>query len=335
MVLNDSRGRPLRDLRLSVTDRCNFRCGYCMPKTAFGPDHPFLRRSDLLRYEEIERLAGLLVDLGVRKIRLTGGEPLLRRDLPDLVSRLAAIEDVDDLSLTTNGVLLAGQAAGLARAGLQRVTVSLDSVDDATFRRMIDADVPVDTVLAGIDAARAAGLAPIKINAVVRRGVNDDTIVDLARHFQGTGCVVRFIEYMDVGTTNGWRLDQVVTGEEILARLRTAFDLRPVEPAYPGEVARRYEDAAQGFELGIITAVSRPFCRTCTRLRLSPDGHLFTCLFASDGLDLRGPLREGVTDAGLRDRVARLWAGRVDRYSEQRAGATAGLPRIEMSYIGG
>ena len=306
-----------------------------MPKEAFGPEHRFLERKEILTYEEIERIVRIFVDLGIKKVRLTGGEPLLRRDLPRLVELLSALEGLEDLSLTTNGLLLVEQAAALKAAGLTRVTVSLDSLDDAVFRRMNDVDIPVAAVLNGIDAAERAGFSPIKINAVVRRGVNDHTIVDLARRFRDSPHVVRFIEFMDVGTTNGWRLDQVVTGKEILQRLAGAFRLEPVEPAYRGEVARRYREPGGGGEIGLITSVSQPFCGDCTRARLSPEGKLFTCLFATSGTDLRGLLRAGSTDDSLRKAISGVWKRREDRYSEIRSTSTPALPRIEMSYIGG
>ena len=335
MALRDQLDRPVRDLRISVTDRCNFRCDYCMPKEVFGRDYPFLEREALLSYEEITRLARVFVGLGVRKLRLTGGEPLVRRQLPRLVAMLSAIDGVADLALTTNGVLLAEQAEALYAAGLRRVTVSLDSLDDAVFRAMNDVGVSVDPVLAGIEAAERAGLAPIKINAVVQRGVNDHTLVDLARRFRGTGHVVRFIEYMDVGTTNGWRLDKVVPAKEIVARIDSAFRLEPVAPVVPGEVAKRWRYVDGAGQIGMITSVTEPFCGGCTRARLSADGSLYTCLFASTGHDLRAPLRSGATDDELAAVITSVWQGRADRYSEIRSAETAGRNRIEMSYIGG
>lgn len=335
MMLHDSRGRPLRDLRISVTDRCNFRCSYCMPKDAFGPTHQFLARRELLTYEEIQQVATVFIDLGIKKIRLTGGEPLLRRDLPQLIGMLSSLPGLDDLSLTTNGFLLGNQARALRDAGLGRLTVSLDSLDDAVFRRMNDVDISVDAVLSGIHAAERAGFTTIKINAVVRRGINDHDLVDLARHFQGRGHILRFIEFMDVGSTNGWRLDQVMSGQEILQALADSLPLIPLEPAYQGEVARRYRYAEGGGEIGIITAVSRPFCSDCTRARLSPEGKLFTCLFATSGTDLRAPLRDSTSSDDLRETIVSTWQRRDDRYSEDRARSTPALPRIEMSYIGG
>jgi cyclic pyranopterin phosphate synthase len=305
-----------------------------MPREAFGSSYRFLPRSEILSFEEIERVAGVFARLGARKIRLTGGEPLLRHELPELVRRLAAATHLD-LALTTNGSLLAEHAAALAAAGLGRVSVSLDSLDDEVFRRMNDVHFPVARVLAGLAAAEAAGLAPIKLNAVIRRGVNEESIVPLVEHFRGTGHVVRFIEYMDVGATNRWRLDDVVPAAEILERLRARFPLEPVEPGYRGEVARRWRLTDGSAEIGVIASVTAPFCGDCTRARLSADGRLFTCLFAAEGHDLRGPLRAGADDAGLEALVRAAWAGREDRYSELRAGIAVRPTRIEMSYIGG
>ncbi|MEA2670581.1 MAG: 3,8-cyclase [Chloroflexota bacterium] len=327
--------RPLRDLRVSVTDRCNFRCTYCMPKGVYGRDFRFLPRPELLSFEEITRLVRVFVESGVRKVRLTGGEPLLRRDLPTLVGQIAAIEGVEDLALTTNGVLLARHARALRDAGLGRVTVSLDSVDDAVFRTMNDRDVPVARVVEGIDAAVEAGLAPPKLNAVIRRGVNDAGVLDLARFARERGCVLRFIEFMDVGTTNGWRLEEVVPAAELVARVDAEMPLEAAAPSYRGEVAGRYRYRDGGGELGIISSVTEPFCTDCTRARLSADGRLYTCLFATEGHDLRGPLRAGASDAQLGDLVAGAWGRRRDRYSEARSELTAGVRRIEMSYIGG
>ncbi len=330
----DRLGRPVRDLRVSVTDRCNFRCRYCMPREVFGPDHPFLPRAEILSFEEIARVARVFAERGVKKVRLTGGEPLLRRDLPELVRMLAAIPGVE-LALTTNGALLERLAPALAGAGLDRVTVSLDSLDDAVFRRMNDVDFPVAKVLAGIDAALAAGLAPVKVNAVVHRGVNDHTVVDLARRFHGTGVAMRFIEYMDVGASNGWRLDDVVPGDEVVRRIDAELPLEPLPPRYPGEVARRFRYRDGGGEVGIVTSVTRPFCGDCTRARLSADGHLYTCLFATAGTDLRGILRGGAGDDALGELIDRVWRAREDRYSEIRTAATAAAPKVEMSFIGG
>lgn len=331
----DELARPLRDLRLSVTDRCNFRCPHCMPRERFGADHAFLEREELLSFEELTRLTRVLVGLGVRKVRLTGGEPLLRRDLHRLVEGLAGLEGVADLALTTNASLLASQAERLAAAGLGRVTVSLDALDDPTFAMMADTRVPVATVLEGIEAAEAAGLGPVKVNAVVRRGRNEHAIEDLADWGRRTGRTVRFIEYMDVGATNGWRMDEVVPAEEILARLRRRFALEPVAAEAASEVAERWRHADGAAELGVIASVTRPFCRDCTRARVSAIGELYTCLFAAAGTDLRGPMRDGVDDDQLAARVAAIWSGRRDRYSEQRAEGTPTHRKVEMSYIGG
>ena len=335
MSVRDTLDRPLRDLRVSVTDRCNFRCVYCMPKEVFGPSFQFLDREELLTYEEIVRLARLFIAHGVEKIRVTGGEPLVRRDLPLLIEQLAALEGLRDLTLTTNGALLPAQAGPLREAGLERVTVSLDSLDDATFRAMNDVDVGVDVVLAGIDAAREAGLWPIKVNAVVKRGLNDEGIVDLARYFHGTGVILRFIEYMDVGTTNGWVLDHVVPAAEIVERIDAELPLEPLDPNYRGEVAQRYRYRDGGGEMGVITSITQPFCGDCTRGRLSPEGQLYTCLFAASGFDLRALLRGGFTDEEVADAIARVWRIRDDRYSDLRTEATHELKRVEMSHIGG
>jgi cyclic pyranopterin phosphate synthase len=335
MTLFDAMQRPLRDLRISVTDRCNFRCTYCMPKEVFGPQYQFLPREDLLTYEEIARLARIFVAHGVEKIRLTGGEPLVRRDLDRLVAQLAAIPGLKDLTLTTNGSLLRTQARKLKDAGLERITVSLDSVDDAIFTRMNDVGVPVAQVLDGIAAAAEAGLSPIKINAVVQRGVNDDAIVDLAAHFRGTGHIVRFIEFMDVGATNGWKLDQVVTGREIVDRINAVFPIEPAEANYRGEVAKRWRYLDGGGEIGVITSISEPFCGDCTRARLSPEGELYTCLFGTKGHDFRTLLRSGQSDAEIAAFLASVWHIRQDRYSEIRSEDTIGLRKVEMSHIGG
>jgi GTP 3',8-cyclase len=332
-VTLDRLGRPLRDLRISVTDRCNFRCVYCMPKEVFGREYRFLPRSELLTFEEIERLARAFAALGVEKIRITGGEPLLRRDLEQLVALLAGIEGLD-LTLTTNGALLPQKARALADAGLRRITVSLDSLDDDVFRAMNDVDFPVARVLAGIDAAAAAGL-PVKVNVVVKRGLNEDSIVELARHFRGTGHTVRFIEYMDVGHTNGWRMDDVVPAAEIVAAIDREHPLEPVEPSYRGEVARRWRYRDGGGELGVIASVTQPFCGDCTRARISAEGKLYTCLFALRGHDLRALVRSGAGEAELRETLAAVWGRRTDRYSELRSAATEELPKVEMSYIGG
>lgn len=331
----DRLGRRIHDLRVSVTDRCNFRCTYCMPREVFGPGFRFLPRAELLTFEEITRLVGLLVPEGVRKVRLTGGEPLLRRDLDRLVAQLATIAGIEDLTLTTNGSLLERHAAALAAAGLRRITVSLDSLDDAVFARLNDVAVPVATVLAGIAAAERAGLAPIKVNMVVRRGVNEESILPMARHFRERGHILRFIEYMDVGTTNGWRLDEVVPMEEIVARIDAELPLEPVPAAYLGEVAGRFRYRDGSGEIGVIASVTRPFCGDCTRLRLTAEGELYTCLFGGTGHDLRGPVRAGEDDAALRARVRAIWTAREDRYSELRAAGVATGPRVEMSQIGG
>ena len=329
----DTRGRRLHDLRISVTDRCNFRCVYCMPKDVFGRDYPFLPQDALLSFEEIARIARTFAGLGVEKIRLTGDEPLLRRHVERLVAMLAGLPV--DLTLTTNGALLARKAKALADAGLKRVTVSLDALDDATFRAMGDTDTPVAQVLDGIEAASRAGLAPVKVNAVVRRGMNEHAILDLARHFRGTGHIVRFIEYMDVGATNGWRMDDVVPAAEIVERIGREFPLEPVDPNYAGEVAERWRYRDGAGEIGVIASVTQAFCRDCTRLRLSTDGKLYTCLFATEGHDLRALLRGGAEDATIARAAAAVWRGRADRYSELRTAATPRERRIEMSYIGG
>mgnify|MGYP001167494059 CR=1 FL=1 len=331
----DSLGRPLRDLRISVTDRCNFRCTYCMPKEVFGRDFRFLQPAALLTFEEIERLARIFVAHGVEKIRLTGGEPLVRHGLETLVGKIAAIEGLADLTMTTNGSLLAPRARSLREAGLRRLTVSLDSLDDGVFRAMNDVDFPVARVLAGIDAASAAGFEGIKINCVVKRRVNEDTIVELARRFKGTGHIVRFIEYMDVGSTNGWRLDDVVPAREVVARLGRAFGVEPLAPNYAGEVAQRYRYADGSGEFGVIASVTQPFCRACSRARLSSEGLLYTCLFATVGHDFRAPLRAGKPDEDIAAMLRGVWHVRADRYSELRTADTVKLPKVEMSHIGG
>jgi cyclic pyranopterin phosphate synthase len=331
----DTRGRRLHDLRISVTDRCNFRCVYCMPRAVFGPDHAFLPRAELLGFEEIERLVRLFTRLGVEKVRLTGGEPLVRRDLPELVARLAAIPGVRDLTLTTNGVLLPQHARALADAGLHRVTISLDADDDETFERMNDARVPVSAVMAGLDAAEAAGLGPIKLNMVVKRGWNEHAILPMARRFRGTGRILRFIEYMDVGHSNGWRLDEVVSADQILATIGAEFGYEPMPPTHPGEVSERYRYTDGAGEFGVIASVSRPFCGACTRARVSADGQLYTCLFATRGHDLRALLRDGATDEAILSDLRTVWRARDDRYSELRSEETVDLPKVEMSYIGG
>src|SRR2546425_2000871 len=331
--LLDTFGRPLQTLRISITDRCNFRCVYCMPKEVYGRDHVFLERKELLSFEEIARVTAVFAQLGVRVVRITGGEPLVRRNVEDLVELLHAIPGLD-LAMTTNGSLLPQKAEALARAGLDRVTVSLDSVDDATFRALNDVDFPVQKVLDGIDAAAAAGLR-VKVNAVVKRGANDHRIVALAEHFPGTGHLLRFIEYMDVGHTNGWRLDDVVSSEEIVAKIDAVWPLEPLPLARKDETARtwRYRDGAG--EIGVIASVTKPFCGGCSRARLSAEGRLHTCLFALKGHDLRAPLRLGATDEELAELLRGIWSRRTDRYSELRSAETAGLPKVEMSYIGG
>lgn len=334
-MLRDTLERSIHDLRISVTDRCNFRCTYCMPKEVFGREYQFLERAELLTYEEIVRLVRIFTALGVKKVRLTGGEPLVRHELPRLIKSLSDIPGLQDLTLTTNGRLLPVQAAALREAGLRRVTVSLDTLDDDLFRAMNDVDVPVQAVLDGISAAARVGLAPIKINAVVERGVNDHTIVDLARRFHGTGHIVRFIEYMDVGTSNGWRLEHVVSAREIIERINAELPIEPMEANYPGEVARRWRYTDGGGEIGVITSISAPFCGACTRARLSAEGQLYTCLFATHGHDLRGALRSGATDEEISATIASVWRSRDDRYSEQRTAETGEREKIEMSYIGG
>ena len=349
-IMRDTRGRPLRDLRISVTDRCNFRCSYCMPKEIFNSEYTWLPHSALLSFEEITRLARVFVGHGVHKLRLTGGEPLLRKGLETLIEQLAALRTPDgaplDITLTTNGSLLARKAAVLKAAGLNRVTVSLDSLDDPTFRAMNDVDFPVADVLAGIEAARAAGLGPVKVNMVVKRGTNDAQILPMARHFRGSGIVLRFIEYMDVGATNGWRMDEVLPSAEVVQRLQAEFPLVPLQASAPGETAERWgyagadgrHDPALG-EVGFISSVTQAFCGDCNRARLSMEGKLFLCLFASQGYDLRTLLRDGADDAAIDAALAAIWQGRSDRYSELRASlppdVQQAVRRVEMSYIGG
>ncbi len=339
-TLLDGLHRPLRDLRISVTDHCNLRCTYCMPREIFNEHHTFLPRDELLSFEEIERLVCLFTRLGVRKIRLTGGEPLLRRGIERLIEKLACLQTVDgrplEVALTTNGVLLARRAQTLKDAGLSRVTVSLDGLSDATFRRMSDSNVAVATVLSGIDAAQSAGLGPVKVNMVVKRGVNEREIVPMAEHFRQTGVVLRFIEFMDVGCTNGWRMDDVVSAREILDCIAERFPIEQSGANYGGEVAERWRYTDGAGELGVIASVTQAFCHECTRARLSTDGKLYTCLFASDGLDLRAPLRQGASERVLAHLMADRWVRRSDRYSEQRHVAGGrGYGKIEMSYIGG
>ena len=335
----DRLDRVLRDLRISVTDRCNFRCVYCMPKEVFGKDYPYLAHDQLLSFEEIARMARIFVAQGIEKIRLTGGEPLLRRNIERLIEMLAAIklpngENVE-LTLTTNGSLLAKKARALKDAGLRRVTVSLDALDDETFMAMNDADFPVAKVLSGIDAADASGLAPVKINMVVKRGVNEHSILPMARRFKGTGHVLRFIEFMDVGATNGWRMNDVIPSSEVIRMIDAHLPLAPVDPNYPGEVAERWRYRDGSGEIGVISSVTQAFCRSCTRARISTEGMLYTCLFATSGYDFRALLRGGKPDAEIRAAIAAVWAARDDRYSEIRSAQTAQERKIEMSYIGG
>ncbi|MCK9985057.1 MAG: GTP 3',8-cyclase [Azoarcus sp.] len=332
--LLDKRGRTVHDLRISITDRCNFRCIYCMPREVFGADHAFLARKELLSFEEITRVARLFAARGVRKIRITGGEPLLRKHVENLIAQLAEIPDVE-LTLTTNGVLLPKLAGVLRAAGLHRVTVSLDAIDDATFRMMNDADYPVAAVLKGIAAAEEAGFGPIKVNMVVKRGVNDHCVTDMARHFRGTGHILRFIEFMDVGCSNGWEMSAVVPSREIIERIHRVFPVEQIEPNYTGEVAERWRYSDGGGEIGVISSVTQAFCSTCTRIRLSTEGKLYTCLFAQSGHDLRTLLRAGASDSELDRAIATVWQHREDRYSEIRTANTKGLQKIEMSYIGG
>lgn len=332
-TLRDTRGRSVRDLRISVTDRCNFRCVYCMPKTVFGRDYPFLPRAEILSFEEIARIAGAFVRQGVSKIRLTGGEPLLRRSIERLIEMLARL-DVE-LTLTTNGSTLARKAKALRDAGLDRVTVSLDSLDEQVFRAMNDVDFPVAAVLEGIEAARVAGLGPIKVNAVIKRSVNRDSILPLARNFKGSGHIVRFIEYMDVGATNGWSLEEVVPSPEVVRMIDRETPIEPVDPNYPGEVAERWRYRDGSGELGVISSVTQAFCGGCTRIRLSTDGQLYTCLFAARGHDLRRLLRAGRSDEDIEAVIGTIWRQRADRYSEIRTAETAALRKVEMSYIGG
>ena len=345
-LLSDTLGRPLRDLRISVTDRCNFRCSYCMPKEVFDKDYTYLPHASLLSFEEITRLARQFVAHGVRKIRLTGGEPLLRKNLEALVAQLAALRTPDgqplDITLTTNASLLARKAQALKDAGLQRVTVSLDGLDDAVFRRMNDVDFPVADVLRGIDAAQAAGLGPVKVNMVVKRGTNAQEILPMARHFQGTGVVLRFIEYMDVGATNGWRMDDVMPSAQVIEHIHAQMPLVPLQASVPGETAERWAYADGSGEIGVISSVTQAFCGDCNRARLSTEGQLYLCLFANRGHDLRSLLRGGASDADITSAIGHIWQGRSDRYSELRGTlpadttpGSAATRRVEMSYIGG
>jgi len=336
-ILRDRLDRPLRDLRISVTDRCNFRCTYCMPAELFGEAYTFLPREEILSFEEIERLVGLMVPMGVNKVRITGGEPLLRHGLHELVRDLKAIPGVDDIALTTNASLLGRMAGQLRREGLGRLTISLDSLDPAVFSQMNGDKLSLQRVLDGIEAAEAAGFDAMKINCVVQKGVNDHTLVALARHFKGSGHIVRFIEFMDVGTKNGWQLDQVLSAHEIFGLIDSEMPLEPAPPNYPGEVARRFRYRDGDGEIGIITSVSKPFCGECSRARLTTDGQLVTCLFASGGSDLRAPLRAGASDDELREQIRGIWSGRSDRYSEERTEQLGNQrpERVEMYQIGG
>ncbi len=335
-TVSDTFGRRLRDLRISVTDRCNFRCCYCMPRDVFGADFAFMKSSELLTFEEITRLTRLFAGLGVRKVRLTGGEPLLRHGIEQLVEQLREIDGIEEVAMTTNGSLLAKRVHMLRDAGLGRVTVSLDSLDPEIFRAMSDVKIPLDRVIEGIAAAADAGLNPVKINTVVKRGVNDGQgLLDLAAFGREHGYVVRFIEFMDVGATNGWQLEEVVPAAEIVDTINAAWPIEPLDPNYVGEVAARYRYLDGSGEVGVITSITQPFCGTCTRARLSAKGELYTCLFAGIGHDLRGPLRDGATDDELLQRITGVWKARTDRYSAERTTATVGLPKVEMSYIGG
>lgn len=333
--VRDELNRPLQDLRISVTDRCNFRCTYCMPKEVFGRDFQFLPSADLLTFEEITRLARIFIANGVEKLRITGGEPLVRRDLEKLIAMLAPLPGLKDLTLTTNGSLLSKKAQALKDAGLNRVTVSLDSLDNTVFQAMNDVSFPVERVLEGLEAARTAGLGPIKINMVVKRGMTDGSVLDMARYFHGTGYILRFIEYMDVGASNGWRMDDVVPAAEIIRTIDAELPLEPAEANYTGEVASRYRYLDGGGEIGIISSITQPFCATCTRARLSPEGQLYTCLFGSAGHDFRSMLRSGKTDVELSAFIGKVWRRRSDRYSEIRTLETAGRAKVEMSHIGG
>ena len=331
----DTLGRPLRDLRISVTDRCNFRCVYCMPREVFGPDFQFLDRDELLTYEEIVRFAKIAVESGVEKIRITGGEPLVRRGLPLLIENLKKLEGLKDLTLTTNGALLTELASPLYDAGLGRITVSLDSLDEDVFREMTDSTVSVQTILNGIEEAQKVGLTPIKINVVVKRGVNEQSIVPIARYFKDLGHIVRFIEFMDVGNTNAWSLEKVVPAQEILEAINSELPIEPIPANYRGEVAQRYRYLDGAGEFGVITSITQPFCGDCTRARLSPEGELFTCLFGSKGYDFRSLLRTDGSDDQIKQKLASLWGRRTDKYSELRTAATQDLIRVEMSHIGG
>ncbi|MBN2500482.1 MAG: GTP 3',8-cyclase MoaA [Anaerolineales bacterium] len=335
MGVQDTFGRPLRDLRISVTDRCNFRCQYCMPKEIFGRSFKFIPHEQIMRFEEIERLVRIFVDHGVRKVRLTGGEPMVRRDIETLVEMLANVPGVEDLAMTTNGSFPLKRVQSLKDAGLKRMTVSLDALDDATFKQMNDVDFPVQPVLDWIDAAAEAGLNPLKVNMVIKRGVNEDNILPMARYFREKGHILRFIEYMDVGTANGWRLDDVVPAGEIVQRINAEMPIEPADPNYRGEVANRWRYKDGGGEIGVIASVTQAFCGTCTRARLSATGSLYTCLFAVEGHNLRDLMRAGATDAELSEVIGGIWTNRTDRYSQLRSESTIDLPKIEMFYIGG
>jgi cyclic pyranopterin phosphate synthase len=335
-LITDTFNRPFRDLRISVTDRCNFRCTYCMPAEIYGDRYEFLPRADLLTFEEIARLVRIMVKLGAEKVRLTGGEPLVRNNVEGLVAMLSEVDGVDDLTMTTNGYLLADRAQALKDAGLQRVTVSLDTLDEEVFKRMNGREFGTRRVLEGIEAAQRVGLSPIKVNSVVQRGVNDHTLVELARFCKDRGYILRFIEYMDVGNLNGWKLDHVVSADEIVARIDAEMPLEPIESNYKGEVALRYRYRDGGGEIGLIASVTKPFCGDCTRMRLSPEGSIYTCLFTNVGVDLRGPMRDGATDDDLEKLLRGTWSKRTDRYSEERSSMTEPLrDKVEMYHIGG
>ena len=332
----DTLGRGVRDLRISVTDRCNFRCVYCMPKALFGSDHAFLPRKELLTFEEITRIASAFAQNGVRKLRITGGEPLVRKEIENLIHSLAGIDGIEDISLTTNGSLLTpAKAEALKQSGLSRVTISLDAINDVVFSKINDVKFPVSRVLEAVENAQAADLGPVKVNMVVAKGMNEEEILPMAKYFRNSGAILRFIEYMDVGTSNGWKLDQVISAQQIVDEIKKEFPLEPESAQYNGEVAKRWRYQDGTGELGVITSVTQPFCADCTRARLSAEGQLYTCLFATKGYDLRHLLRSGLTDSTLLDCIGELWSQRSDRYSELRSSATVALPKIEMSYIGG
>ena len=334
--LVDTLSRPIHDLRISVTDRCNFRCTYCMPKEVFNSEYKYLRRDDLLTFEEITRITTIFASLGVRKLRLTGGEPLLRKNLSSLIKKLSKIKDIEDISLTTNGVLLSKELAiQLKDAGLQRITISLDTLDNETFKLISDVKFNVDVVLQAIENAELAGLSPIKINMVVKKGVNEQSIVPMAKHFHSSGKIIRFIEYMDVGSTNHWKTEDVFTAKQIAMLIDNEIPIEPISPNYEGEVAKRWRYKDGGGELGIISSVTQPFCKSCTRARLSAEGKLYTCLFATHGRDLRHLIREGADDSYISEVISSIWKKRNDRYSELRTTETILLPKVEMSYIGG